>query len=108
MSNILRFDRLKLASDRLLDAAERQFGSEIDLDGLDLTVGEYWMIAPNAAYVCGANDVMAGDVRDDLAEVDDLLGRPDEEIYLWHDLQHLVGLLGFIAYLDLPTGEQPS
>jgi hypothetical protein len=40
MSNILRFDRLKLASDRLLDAAERQFGSEIDLDGLDLTVGD--------------------------------------------------------------------
>jgi hypothetical protein len=51
---------------------------------------------------------MAGDVRDDLAEVDDLLGRPDEEIDLWHDLQHLVGLLGFIAYLDLPTREQSS
>jgi hypothetical protein len=100
----LRFDRLKLACDRLLAAAEGQFGPEIDLNRLDRVVGEYWTLAPGDAYVCGPQQVMAGDVGEDLAEVDDLLGRPDDEIFLWHDLEHLVGLLGLIAFLDLPPG----
>jgi hypothetical protein len=32
-----------------------------------------------------------------------LLAREDGEVFLWHDLDHFIGLLRAIAFLDLPS-----
>jgi hypothetical protein len=44
-----------------------------------------------------------GSLDDDLEESRLILNRAeDEPIYLWHDIEHISGLLRLIAYLDLP------
>ena len=103
MSRILRMADLRAATQRLLDAAEARFGPELDLDGIPVILAEYWDFDPLTAYALEDHpEPGAGSVTDDLEEVQDLLHRPDDETYLWHDLDHLCGLLRMLAYLDLP------
>ncbi|SCF27598.1 hypothetical protein [Micromonospora chokoriensis] len=48
---------------------------------------------------------VCGKLLDVVAELHALL-RPsadDDVLVLWHDLQHLAGVLRLLAYLDLPT-----
>jgi hypothetical protein len=103
MSRILRIDDLRAAAARLLDAAETRFGAELNLDAAPVMLGEYWDFDPRTSYALKDNpEAGVGSVSDDLDEVRDLLQRPEDESYLWHDLDHLCGLLRMLAYLDLP------
>jgi hypothetical protein len=95
---------LRRACLMLLDVAEQQFGSQVSLS--ELGVDYYWNLDVHAAFDMAGQPgqhVDCGQVSDDLAELTGLLRRaPDEVVALWHDLQHLSGLLRLLAYLDLP------
>jgi len=107
MATMIRIEQLEVACERLFDAAKERFGSEIDLGALDLTIGEYWTIAPEDAYTCGPHLIMAGDVHDDFEEIEDLLRRPADEVFLWHDLDHFAGLIRLLAFLDRALPPHP-
>jgi hypothetical protein len=100
----LRIADLRLVCSVLLDAAEAQFGGQVSLAELD--VGYYWNVDLRAAFdMAGQPEqhIDCGQVSDDLAELVGMLRHDSHEVAsLWHDLQHLVGLLRLLAYLDLP------
>lgn len=105
MARVLRIDELREACHRLLDAVEEQFGGEIDLDAFPFILAEYWAFDPRTAYALDCHPelrIQAGDVTDDLEEVRDLLHRSEGEVFLGHDLGHLCGLLGLLAFMDYP------
>ena len=98
---------LRKACTLLLDEAERTIGHEVTTAAAD----DYWHIDPQSAYTL-AGDLSAstyvGQLSDDMDELLALLERGAEYVYLWHDLGHLIGVLGFIAYLDLPSTRQAT
>ena len=99
----LKIETLRKAAVRLLDEAERTVGSEIDLDGPSAPLGMYWTIALRDSYgLADEPERVVGDVCDDVTEVEDLVGRPTDETNLWHDLDHLSGVLRGLAFLGLP------
>ncbi|NYT95612.1 hypothetical protein [Salinispora sp. H7-4] len=103
MTEALRVEELRQVCTRLLDAAQERFGSEIDLSVLD--VNYYWNVdLPSAfnTYQDPAAGIDVGQISDDAAELRELLHRRAyDDPVLWHDLQHLAGLLRLLAYLDL-------
>jgi hypothetical protein len=46
-------------------------------------------------------EIMVGQLSDDLSEVRALLARDEEDVSLWRDLEHVIGVLRRIASLDL-------
>lgn len=47
-------------------------------------------------------EINIGNLVGDLETHQELKERPDDEAVLWHDLEHLRGLLGYLGFLDLP------
>lgn len=87
MTTILRLADLQEANERLLAQAEAQFGPEITLDSVP--VDEYSSVDLVAIYELTAeSDLEMGSVADDLETLGELLLRPDEDVYVWHDLGH--------------------
>lgn len=105
MTETLRIEDLRQVCGLLLDAVQERFGPEIDLSGLD--VDHYWNMDLRSAFSIRedpASGIDVGQSSDDVAELRALLRRPvDEGPLLWHDLQHLAGVLRLLAYLDLPA-----
>jgi hypothetical protein len=99
---ILRIADLQGAVTRVLDASERRFGPAIDLDSLPYS--HRWELDLRGIFNIEADlgPVGLGDLSEDLREILRLLGRPEDETIIWHDLSHLIGLLQLIAVLDLP------
>ena len=89
---------LRAATDRLLDAVERRFGPQVRLDG-----DHYWSIFPSDAFnIESQPTVGAEQLSDDIATIRQALLRtdPDEDdLLLWHDLDHLAGILQGISKL---------
>jgi hypothetical protein len=82
---------------RLLDATQRRFGSKLEL-GAD----EYWSLWPSEAFDDQEPKLLRGSLVDDLDSVRELIQRSDrseDETLLWHDLNHLIGVLQRIASL---------
>ena len=103
MPRILTIRDLRSACERLLDAAESEFGSEIDLDSVPTPVAEYWSFDPKTAFTLAPEpEREAGSVTDDLAEISEFLQRPKGDVHLWHDLDHLCGLLRLLVFMDYP------
>jgi hypothetical protein len=95
---VISLSDLREALRRLLDAAEEQFGAVIDLDA-----DHYWAIDSRGAFDLSTDpEVDVGQLSDDTATVRDLLAREDGEIFLWHDLDHLIAILQRIAALARP------
>jgi len=89
---------LREALARLLDAATEQFGQLVDLDA-----DHYWAIDSAAAFDLTKDPAVdAGQLSDDVATVVELLTRDDGEIFLWHDLEHVTGILLRISVLARP------
>ena len=93
---------LRAGVEVLLNEAERRLGSTINL-GADY----YWDLDARVVYdltqVPPAGPGI-GQLSDDVASLRSLLeGGPDGEVFLWHDLAHVVGILRRVATLDLPT-----
>ncbi|GGM06197.1 hypothetical protein [Micromonospora yangpuensis] len=107
MAETLRVEELRQVCVLLLDAVQERFGSEIDLSILD--VDHYWNVDLRSAFSIQedpASGIDVGQSSDDVAELRALLRRrPEDELLLWHDLQHLAGMLRLLAYLDLPAAE---
>jgi hypothetical protein len=83
----------------ILDEVQRRFGGEIDLDA-----DYYWDIDLESAF--NRSPVPTPDIGSLVDDVD-LLGellqeRADGELYIWHDLNHVIGILKRIAALDVP------
>ncbi|MFF4541163.1 hypothetical protein [Streptomyces aureus] len=102
--HVLRMANLRRACSVLLDEAERRFGDEVDLS--ELPVDYYWTLDLAAAFDMSRTPTVqldCGQVSDDVAEIAALVRRaPENAIALWHDLDHLAGVLRLLARLDLP------
>lgn len=102
MAQTTKIDQLRQVCNLLLDQVESQFGPELGMEG-DAVPAEYWDVELRAAYTFAPSPTLnAGDFREDAAEVLELLSREPDSIFLWHDLDHLAGLLRGIAFMDLP------
>lgn len=105
MRDVLRVQDLRQVCEMLLTAVERRFGAAIDLSGLG--VDHYWNVDVRSAFELADDSAAAIDVgqsSDNVAELHALLRRPADDVpVLWHDLQHLAGVLRLLAYLDLPA-----
>lgn len=96
---VLDAQHLRLACSRLLDEVEARYGGQIESPNLS----EYWQVNLGDAYaLVSSPSVEAGDFGDDLTELSNVPERPDSEIVLWHDLDHLAGVPRGIAFMDLP------
>ncbi|SFC52464.1 hypothetical protein SAMN05216284_105114 [Micromonospora sediminimaris] len=104
---MLRVEELRQVCVLLLDAAQKRFGAEIDVSRLG--VDHYWNVDLRSAFGMvedPASGIDVGQSSDDLAELRALMRRPaGDGPVLWHDLQHLAGVLRLLAYLDLPAAE---
>jgi hypothetical protein len=93
---------LRLACERLLTQAEVVLGPEIDLDSEHVPCDFYWSYDARTAYTMAENPQHeVGSVVDDFDSLVEFLGRPEEETIVWHDLDHLCGLLRMIVFLDM-------
>ncbi|MGC4878789.1 hypothetical protein ACLQ26_21335 [Micromonospora sp. DT43] len=105
---MLRIADLRRACSMLLDAAESRFGPHIPLS--QFRVDHYWNIDLRAAFEMTPQLELAidcGQSSDDLAELIGIVQRgPEDLLSLWHDLQHVSGLLRLLAYLDLPDAPE--
>jgi hypothetical protein len=101
----LTIGQLRQACHWLLDEAERRHGSTFDLSNAG--VDYYWNVDLASAFQLTERPEQAmdcGQVSDDVTEVADMLRRGEPPV-LWHDLEHVVGLLRLLAFLDLPKGD---
>lgn len=101
---VLRMADLRRACSVLVDEAERRFGDEVVLS--EVPVDYYWSVDLAAAFDMSqapAAQLGCGQVSDDVTEISALVRRaPEDVIALWHDLDHLVGVMRLLAHLDLP------
>jgi hypothetical protein len=90
---------LREAIRRLLEAVEQRFGSTVRL-GID---GYSGLFSPEMFAADGSEPkVMGRSLNDDVASIRELVERVDQsedELLLWHDLNHLVGILQRISAL---------
>nr|WP_308313106.1 hypothetical protein [Streptomyces sp. ISL-1] len=102
--HVLRMADLRRACSVLLDEAERRFGDQVDLT--EVPVDLYWNVDLAAAFDMSkvpAAQLDCGQVSDDVAEIVALVRRSPENVTaLWHELDHLAGVMRLLAHLDLP------
>jgi hypothetical protein len=98
--NSVSIARLRRTVDRILDTIEEKYGQEVTL-----MADEYWQVSVRQAYDLAPHPeqwIECGTVSDDVAEVlSDEYSR-ESVTAIWHDMNHLVGILGALAALDLP------
>ena len=91
---------LCLALDRLPAEVERTGGPEIDL-----AAHLYRVVAAAEAFAVGTPPTpTVGQLADDLESRAAQVADDAEQPLVWHDLEHVVGLLRRIAALDLRPG----
>lgn len=97
MTSDLSIPELQTALVRLLQAVEQKYGP-----ALLLSEDFYWNVPVGEATTLGAPpELDLGSASDDLEALNDVLSRPSAEApVLWHDLDHLAGLLRSIARID--------
>lgn len=101
MSDASRIEvqELRDALARVLDRIEERFGPTVEL-----AADAYWVLDPLTAYDPHADQssgMTVAQLSDDVREVRDVVARADD-VVLWHDLSHIVGVLSRIAALDRP------
>lgn len=98
---VLSIPKLREALDRTLTAVEREHGEMVTLTG-----DYYWHLPVQAAFdmTVASPELDAGQLSDDLDELNDLLTEDETEGVpaLWHNLQHLIGLLRALEAQALP------
>ena len=93
--------RLRQVVNRLLDDVAAHNGG----DELEVTEDYYWVLDP--AQLFDPRDSPApermtlGQLSDDVAELSGMAARSDE-LVVWHDLAHVVGILQWLAVRDRP------
>ncbi len=91
---------LREAVTRLLDAVEAQFGPE-----LRFAEAFYWNVPfGEATKIYDSPKPDMGSAVDDAESVREFLARDGSEpVSIWHEADHLAGILRAIARLDLPS-----
>ena len=93
--------KLRQALDRVLTELEAEHG-----DSVPLSADYYWVLDARATYdvdeAPSGEKLTLGQLSDDVATLDEILEREDQFVSVWHDLQHLVGILRRLAAQDLP------
>jgi hypothetical protein len=96
---------LRRAVGRLLDEVEQRHGPTVAL-GAD----HYWMLSDEAAFALRAEPtaegILAGQLSDDVDAVRELVDRSHDEVAVWHDLRHVIGVLSRIAAQDRPAAHK--
>jgi hypothetical protein len=89
---------LRSALTQLIDHVERNHGAEMELDA-----DHYWVVGLRAAFDLSSEpQVEAAQLSDDIATLQEIVAADaDRPIVVWHDLEHLTGILVRIAALDL-------
>jgi hypothetical protein len=101
---VVRISDIRTALERTLHQVEKDRGAEVDL-GVD----HYWVIDSGAAFdVHREPEVTAGQLSDDIESLRAQLAANADEPVVWHDLEHLVGLLRRIASLDRPPSNDSA
>jgi hypothetical protein len=86
---------LRNALERLRVSASEQFGPSVDLDA-----DQYWWIETDEAFdLTREPSVVAGGLSDDVSSMREMMNR---EVVLWHDLDHVIGILQRISSLSRP------
>ena len=92
--------RLRDALDRVLTALEAEHGETVFL-----SADHYWVLDARATYevhqMPSTRDLALGQLSDDVASLDEIV-QADQVVSVWHDLQHLVGVLHRLGTQDLP------
>jgi hypothetical protein len=90
---------LRQAINRLLDVIEQRHGATVPL-----RADHYWVLGSDAAFNLQTrptpSDITTGQLADDVASIDELADRTNEELVVWHDLAHVVRVLDRLATLD--------
>ena len=95
---VIAMSELREALERLLTAAAAELGSSVNLEA-----DSYWWINTQDAFeLSRVPSVVAGGLSDDVASTREMLNRDDGEIILWHDLDHVIGILQRISCLAKP------
>ncbi|MDG4833033.1 hypothetical protein O7627_27550 [Solwaraspora sp. WMMD1047] len=101
MSDVLRLPiaDLRRALGLVLDEVERRHGAMVDLDA-----DYYWELDRQAMYRfddARRPGLTVGQLSDDLDSLRQLLdGGIEQQVVIWHDLAHLIGLLNRVVALD--------
>lgn len=96
---MISVEDLRQALTRVLDKAEQELGRDIDL-GAD----EYWEVPAEATYSLArepGDGLTVGRLSDDAETVRQML-QADYDIFVWHDLAHLCGVLRRVAVIAQP------
>lgn len=98
---ILNIEQLRRAVGRVLDAAAARYGQEMRID-----VDYYWNVPIDQAYNPSIDpELDMGQVSDDAQSVGDFAaGSADDPVAVWHECQHIAGVLRAIARTDLDHG----
>lgn len=97
MTTDLPVTDLRTAITKLLDAVEEEFGPTLSLED-----DFYWNVPLRAATaVYTAPELDMGSVVDDATSVSEFAAR-QEFVSIWHESDHIAGVLRSIARLDLP------
>ena len=91
-------DEIRAALSRVLDAIERDHGSELILNH-----DYYWALPVEASFDMDDPDptLTAGQLSDDIAAIREL-ANPPEVLAAWHELAHVLGVLRAVEALDRP------
>lgn len=94
-------DELRRAMSIVFDRIEETMGPQIDL-GADY----YWHIGLSESFDMSTTPEgapLAGQLTDDVESVRELISAgSDDYVALWHELDHIGGILRRVAALDLP------
>lgn len=97
MTTDLALTDLRPAITKLLDAVEEQFGPTLGLED-----DFYWNVPLKAAIAVDTTpELDIGSVVDDAKSVSEFATRR-ESVSIWHEADHIAGVLRAIARLDLP------
>jgi hypothetical protein len=92
-------DDLRQAINRILDETAASLGDRVELDG-----GLYWQVPAEQLHNMDPDSVAltAGDLDDDIQTMREYLGRSGPAPALWHELNHLIGILRVLEATMLP------
>jgi hypothetical protein len=99
---VVNVQEVRAVVNRLLDVIEKTEGVSLTAD-----VDHYWNLPLSAVFELYADPgslmLDVGQLSDDVQSVREMLTHdPEEPVHVWHDLSHVIGVLRFLAWRDLP------
>lgn len=89
---VVSTSELRAALDNLFALIEQELGTKIEL-----SADHYWHVGSGDAFDLGGEpSLLVGQLSDDLESVRSMTGP------LWHDLDHMIGILRRLAALSRP------